>query len=382
VQEQKLFATIDQCRWLYNHFLEKLNQKPGKIPQRYELQATLPKLKREHSELKCVYSKVLQMVLHQLYSNLSALAKLKRNGRKVGKLRFKGRDWFKSFTYNQSGFKVIEGCGKRRELWLSKIGAIPIVLHRDLDGEIKQVHIKREHSGRWFACFSVEFEDTPMVDKISKPVGIDLGIEHYIADTNGNFVEHPHTITKSEWRLKQEQRKLSRKKRGSKNRAKHCIKLARVHERIRNQRLDFLHKLSHHYVNNYDFIAVEDLDVKKLIEMAYNSKNRMDAAWATFLCMLTYKAARAGRWVMKVEPRGTTNRCSKCGEIVKKPLWVRIHHCPKCGLELDRDLNAARNILQDGLKQVGWEPAEFTPVEIGPLLTRASPVIETGSPVF
>jgi putative transposase len=148
VQEQKLFATIDQCRWLYNHFLEKLNQKPGEIPQRYELQATLPKLKREHSELKRVHSKVLQMVLHRLYSNLRVLAKLKKNGRKVDMLRFKGRDWFKSFTYNQSGFKVIEGCGKRRELWLSKIGTIPIVLHRNLDGKIKQVHIKRERSGR------------------------------------------------------------------------------------------------------------------------------------------------------------------------------------------------------------------------------------------
>ena len=277
----------------------------------------MSKLKREHSELKRVHSKVLQMVLHQLYSNRRALAKLKKNGRKVGRLRFKGEGWFKSFTYNQSGFKIIKGHGKRKELWLSKIGAIPIVLHRDLDGEIKQVHIKREHSGRWFACFSVKVKDTPRADKISKPVGIDLGIEHYIADTNGNFVEHPHTITKSEWKLKREQRRLSRKKHGSKNRAKHCIKLARVHGRIRNQRLDFLHKLSHHYVNNYDFIAVEDLDVKKLIEMAHNGKNRMDAAWATFLCMLTYKAARAGRWVMKVEPRGTTNRCSKCGEIVK-----------------------------------------------------------------
>lgn len=382
-QEQELFATLDQCRWLYNYFLEKLNQKEnGKVPNRYELQATLPKLKRERPELKQVHSKVLQMVLHQLYSNLRVLSRLKRNGRKVGRLRFKGRGWFKSFTYNQSGFKLIKGYKKRRELWLSKIGAIPIVLHRELDGEIKQVHIKRERSGKWFACFSVEVGEVLKTEKISKPVGIDLGIEHYIADTSGNFVGHPHIIIKSERKLKQEQRRLSRKGKRSKNRAKQHIRLARVHERIRNQRLDFLHKLSRHYISSYDFIAVEDLDVKKLIEMAHNGKNRADAAWAMFLHMLTYKAERAGRWVVRVEPRRTTDRCSGCGKLVEKPFWVRVHRCPKCGLVLDRDLNAARNILRDGLKQVGWGPAEFTPVEIGPLPVRASSVAEAGSPVL
>ncbi|MDI6884389.1 MAG: transposase [Hadesarchaea archaeon] len=256
------------------------------------------------------------------------------------------------------------------------------MLHRKLDGEVKQVHIKRERSGKWFACFSVEVESAPKVRKISKPVGIDLGITHYIADTDGNFVEHPRNITKSERKLKREQRRLSRKKRGSKNREKQRIKLALVHERIRNQRLDFLHKLSRHYVNSHDFIATEDLEIKELIEMAHNGKNRADAAWAAFLHMLTYKAERAGRWVVKVEPRGTTDKCSRCGEVVKKPLWARVHRCPKCGLELDRDLNAARNILQDGLRQVGWEPAEFAPVEIGPLPARASPVGEAGSPVL
>ena len=382
-QEQKLLASLDQCRWLYNHFLERLNQKGNsKTPRRYELQATLPKLKRKYPELKEVHSKVLQMVLHQLYSNLHVLAELKRNGHKVGKLRFKARGWSKSFTYNQSGFKLIEGHGKRRELWLSKIGAIPIVLHRRLDSEIKQVHIKRERSGKWFACFSVEVEKMSKIKEIYKPVGIDLGIEHYTADTNGNFVKHPHNIIKSEWRLKREQRRLSRKRKDSKNWVKQCIKLAPVHERIRNQRFDFLHKLSRDYVNGHDFIAVEALGVKELIKIAHNGKNRMDAAWATFLHMLTYKAERAGRWVVRVEPRETTDRCSKCGEVVEKPLWMRIHKCPRCGLELDRDLNAARNILQDGLKQVGWEPAEFTPVEIGPLPARASSVVEARSPTF
>lgn len=382
-QEQKLLATLDSCRWLYNHFLERLNRKEnGKTPRRYKLQATLPKLKRERPELKQVHSKVLQMVLHQLYSNLRSLAELKRNGRKVGRLRFKGRGWFKSFTYNQSGFGVTKGRGKRRELRLSNVGAIPIVLHRELDGEVKQVCIKRERSGKWFACFSVEVEELQKAEKLSKPVGIDLGIEHYIADTNGNLVGHPHNIVKSEWKLKQEQRRLSRKKKGSRNRAKQRVRLARTHERIRNQRLDFLHKLSRCYANHHDLIAVEDLAVKEMMESTHNGKNIADSAWSKFLFMLTYKAERAGGWVVRVEPRGTTSRCSGCGEMVEKPLWVRTHRCPRCGLEIDRDLNAARNILQDGLNEIGREPTEFAPVEIGPLPARASLIVEAGSPVL
>ena len=191
VQEEKLLATLDRCKWLYNHFLEQLKRKyVCNPPGRYELQAIIPKLKLEHPELKQVHSKVLQMILHQLYSNLRSLTELKRNGRKVGRLRFKGDGWFKSFTYNQSGFKIIEGQGKRQELWLSKVGAISIVLHRKIDGEVKQVHIKRERSGKWFACFNIEVKEASKCRKISKPAGIDLGIVHYVADTEGNFVEH------------------------------------------------------------------------------------------------------------------------------------------------------------------------------------------------
>lgn len=120
------------------------------------------------------------------------------------------------------------------------------------------------------------------------------------------------------------------------------------------------------------------MDVKELVEKTYNGKNRADAAWAKFIFMLTYKAERAGRWVVKVESRGTTKRCSECGEMVEKPLWVRTHSCPHCGLKLDRDLNAALNILQDGLRKVGREPTEFTPVEIGHLPERASLIAEAG----
>lgn len=382
MQEHRLLVTLDQCRWLYNHFLQQLNQgiTNHQTPHRYELQAMLPKLKIEHPELKQVHSKVLQMVLHRLYSNLSTLDGLRRNGHKVGKLRFKKKGWFKSFTYNQSGFRIVEDCGKRRRLWLSKIGTIPMMVHRELDSEIKQVHIKHERSGKWFACFSVEVNASPRAEKLSKPVGIDLGIIHYAADTNGDFVRHPHNLIKLERKLRREQRKFSRRQNGSENWTKQRIKLARVHERVRNRRFDFLHKLSRYYINKHDFIAVEDLRIKELMESVHNGKNITDSAWSNFLYMLTYKAERAGRLVVSVNARGTTSRCSSCGKSIKKPLSVRVHECPECGLKLDRDLNAALNILRRGLRQVGWEPTEFTPVEIGPLPARACPIVEAGSP--
>jgi putative transposase len=146
-QEEKLIETLEVCRQTYNHFLAQWNGK-DRIPGRLELQAQLPKLKKEKPELNKVYSKVLQMVLHQLYSNLKALSQLKKNGEKVGRLRFKGRGWYKTFIYNQSGFKLIKTGKRLNLLHLSKIGDIPIRVHRAIDGEIKQVIIKRHNPGK------------------------------------------------------------------------------------------------------------------------------------------------------------------------------------------------------------------------------------------
>jgi len=154
-QEEKLLETLELCRQTYNYFLSQLDGKIT-IPRRLELQAQLPKLKKEKLELSKVHSKVLQMVLHQLYSNLRTLSRLKKNGKKVGKLRFKGKGWYKTFIYNQSGFQIIKTSKRLNLLYLSKIGGISIRLHREIKGKIKQVVIKKHNSGRWFACISTE----------------------------------------------------------------------------------------------------------------------------------------------------------------------------------------------------------------------------------
>ncbi|MDI6798626.1 MAG: transposase [Candidatus Aenigmarchaeota archaeon] len=357
-QEQKLLEVLEKCRFVYNKLLEKLEQDK---PSRLELQNSIPKLKEEHQELKEVYSKVLQYESYRLFSNLRALARLKKNGRKVGRLRFKGKSWFKTIHFNQSGFKLIK-TGKRCErLHLSKIGDIKIRIHRKIKGKIKQVIIKRYSSGKWYACIQVENNvqaENAKNKLIEKKVGIDVGIKHFLTDSDGLQIENPKYLDKSYKRLRIEHRKLSRKEKESKNREKQRIRLSIVYERVVNQRLDFLHKLSRYYVDNYDFIAVEELDIKNMVR-SYLAKWISDVSWNRFIQFLSYKAENAGKIVVKVNPRGTSKEY-KFGK-------------------LDKDYNASLNILVRGLDKVGMGQAEFTPLETEPLPVRASSVVELGS---
>jgi len=364
-QEQRLLWTLDKCRFVYNHLLDKKQKEKLK---RKELQALLPLLKKEIPELQDVHSKALQYENYRLHSNIFALHQLKKNGKKVGKLRFKGKEWFKTFTYNQSGFAILHNQTRYDKLWHSKIGEIPFVMHRDIEGKIKQVTIKHHSSGKWYASIIAETKEEIKPTQNTNKVGIDLGTINYVYDSDGNSSDNPKHLDKSLKKLRKEQRSLSRKKRGS-NRAKQKIKVARVHEKIVNQRDDFLHKLSRYYINSYSYIAIEDLNVKGLIRISYNAKNIMDASWSRFIQMLCYKAERAGCTVVKVEPRGTTQRCSNCGKEVHKELWNRVHKC-ECGLEIDRDYNSAMNILKRALESLPSERWESTPVETEPLFSN------------
>ncbi len=357
-QEEKLLGTLELCRQTYNYFLFQWNRK-DKIPSRFELQSQLPKLKEEKPELNNVYSKVLQMVLYQLYSNLKVLSQLKKNGKKVGRLRFKGKGWFKSFCYNQSGFKLIK-TGKRLDiLRLSKIGDIPIRVHRVVEGEIKQVIIKRHNSGKWFACLCVEKEINVIRRERRKAVGIDLGVRHFLTDTDGRQIENPRFYERTLKRISVIQHWLSRKKKGSKNREKQRIKLAKLYERLTNQRDDFLHKLSRFYVNSYDIICVEDLQIQNMVRNHNLAQKILDASWGKFLQLLSYKAERAGGIVVKVNPRGTSK-----GLTYKNPL---------------RDWISANRI-----KMRGWDSPK-TPAEMKPLReliqVPASLIVEAGSPL-
>jgi len=382
---ETLLHHVDTCRQFYNHVLYKLNRADG-IPARYKVQGTLPDLKSWWNDLNDVHSKVLQMVVKRVYDNLSTLKAQKENGRAVGMLKWKPPREYRSLTYNQSGFKLKNTSG-RSVLWLSKIGEIPIHLHRDIpeDAIIKQVTIKQESTGEWFATFGIDMDkDTPeKPENLEKCVGIDLGILRYAHDTDGTAVESLDLSDERE-RLEYAQRDLSRKEHGSANWEKQRRVVAERHADLKRKRRDFLHKLSNYYATEYDLVAVENLDVKGLVELPGNSRNRAGAAWGTFLQMLEYKCEREGTHFVAVNPRGTTKECASCGVSTEKPLWVREHSCPACGFEADRDANAAWNILSRGLEDVGVVHSESTPVETAlPTDTdsvSAKRVVEAGSP--
>jgi len=366
--EVRLIQTLESCRWLFNHFLERRSEGWDKS----RIQAEIPRLVEEHPFLEEIHSKTRQYVLWQQNANLKALGSLKAKGRKTGRMRFRGRGRFKTFVYNQSGFEV-----RGDKLHLSKIGDIPMRQHREMEGDVKQVTIKRTPTNKWYAVFSAECAQPRPSDRTGA-VGIDVGITRFATDSDGNEVEHPHSLRKRLDKLRKEQRKLSKKRKGSRNRGRQRLKVARIHEKVENSRNDFLHKLSRQYVDSYGLIAVENLDVKGLAEMQYNSLNTLDSSWSTFMQMLDYKAESAGVLLVKVDPKNTTQNCSVCGSYVYKPLWERAHNCPQCGAVMDRDYNASRNILHKALDEIGQGLPEFTPVEMGPLPLGASPVAEAG----
>lgn len=363
--EAKLNEQLELSRWLYNRLLEEINRarKEGRKITRKDTQALIVKLKQEKPELKKVYSKVLQMVNYQLWSNIKALSGLKKRGKKVGKLRYKtSPNSFKTLNFNQSGFKIDF---ERRKLILSKVGEIPIRLHRPIEGKIKGVIVKRTKTKKWFAIVQAEVDEKPL-PQTSKVVGIDLGVQHFCVDSNGMAFENPLFLERTIEKIKKVQKDLSRKQKGSKRREKTRLRLAKLYEKLENQRNDFLHKLSRYYVNNYDVVVVEDLEVKDMVENGKSStlnRHIHDSAWAKFLSLLSYKAERAGRRVVRVKPANTSRRCANCGYVVEDlSLKDRWFICPKCGWEADRDYNASLNVLDVGLGR------SRTPVEGEPLL--------------
>ncbi|WP_458190486.1 RNA-guided endonuclease InsQ/TnpB family protein [Haladaptatus sp. NG-WS-4] len=383
--EERLEWTVDTCRQVYNHFLHRLNRNDD--TSAYSEQKLLPSLKKWWNDLKDVHSKVLQKVVQRLYDNLSTLRGRKDNGYRVGTLKWKAPDEYRSFTYSQSGFKLKNTSGQTR-LWLSKLGDIPLTFHRNLpdDADIKTVSIKREPTGKWYAILSVETPDEApeKPDTSEKCVGIDVGILKYAHDTDGTAVESLDLSDERD-RLERAQRTLSRKEHGSANWERQRRVVAECHADLKNKRRDFLHKLSNYYARKYDFVAVEALDAKGLVELPGNSRNRAGAAWGTFLRMLEYKCEREGTHYVPVNPRGTTKECASCGVSTDKPLWIREHSCPSCGFEADRDANAAWNILSRGIKRVGAGRSESTPVETAlptDTVVSAKRVVETGSPVL
>ncbi len=375
-QRETLDSHRDICRQLYNHALFRFNQIPeaaGTVKQRVRtIRDELPSLKDWWTALTDVYAKVLQPTVMRIAHNVNSLGGLKAEGYDVGELQWKSPREFRSFTYNQSGFELDKKSGPTGWglLSLSKIGDVPIRLHRALpdDAQIKEVTLKKEVTGDWFACLGIERDTapppTPPLDEIApdERIGIDVGILKYVHDTDGTAVASLDLAADRE-RLAREQRSLSRKDHGSANWENQRRRVAQSHQRIKRKRRDFLHKLSTYYATEYDLVAVEDLNVKGMLESSGNSRNTASAGWRTFFNMLEYKCEREGTHFVSVDPEDTTKKCASCGVKTHKPIWVREHSCPACGYEEDRDGNAAINVLAKGLTKLGVVHSEDTPVE-------------------
>jgi len=335
-QLEKLELSLEVCRQTYNHLLSGLDEGFTKN----ELSNYLLDLKVCNPNMLSVYSKSLQVENDNLFRNLTGLSASKKNGNKVGRLRFKGKGWKKTFTYSQSGFKLIDN-----KLHLSKIGEIKIKLHREMMGNIKQVIIKREID-KWYAIIQT---DANIINKCGdKEIGLDFGLINFYTDNEGNKISIPNNIQQIQTKIKKSHRNLSRKKKGSKRRLKAIKRLQTSYQRQTNMKHDFFHQLSHNLVTNCKVIAIEDLDLKELMQKSYNAKNYQVSGWKTFITKyLTYKAESASCKILvcnRFEP--TTKKCSNCGSIKEIKLSERIYKCEVCGLNIDRDINSARNIIK------------------------------------
>lgn len=358
-QRTRLRNVLDACRWVYNKTLEVRRdawQQDNVSLSRYDTNALLIGWKESEPWLKDGHTQAMQNAQMRIDLAFRAFFRRVKAGEKPGYPRFKSKDRYDSFTYPQE--KGNWRFTKDGRLHISKIGDVRIVLHRPLDGIAKTLTIRRDAVGNWYACFSCIVEATPLLPT-DKVAGIDVGLTHFATLSNGEQIANPRFFRRDEKALAKAQRTLSKAGKGTPERAKRKRAVQHIHQRIANRRYDFVHQEARKLVNTYQLLAFEKLDIRDMQQNGNHrglNKSIADAAWHQFVQCCSSKAEGAGRTVVLVDPRNTTQMCSGCGEIVRKGLSVRVHTCPHCGLILDRDHNAALNILRRGLASVGPNP--------------------------
>ena len=352
VQRHRLDACLYQSRQLYNEMLEcqkQHYQKTGAFLSRYDLNKRF-KARGGSS----VPATTVQCLSDRLTKALQNFLKYKDDG--WGFPRWKsGRAWH-SIQLRQFA--------KGKDVWLEgrhlrvpgKLGtAIKIKRHRELEGTPKTCYLVKRADGHWYAlvvCELSEMGDLSERADDRPPIGIDVGLKVFLADSDGNTVANPRFFRTSQASLRRKQRRLSARKTGSRRGRKMACSVAQTHLKIERQRRDFHFKTAKQYADAYATIVVEDLNIRALARSRL-AKSILDAAWGTFLTILSCKAESAGGQVIRVGPRYTTQKCSKCGELVQKSLSIRTHICPWCGYVADRDINAAQNILRAGARPSG-----------------------------
>lgn len=387
-QEQKMLATLEACRHLWNDALahRKRRWEEERMSVTYNQQQwILTAVRRADLDLQAVYSQTAQDVLHRLDIAFRSFF-----SQKAGCPKFKKFSRFGSFTYPQAYNGSVKPDPLRKRLYLSKVGSVKTVFHRPLprDALMKTCTVVREACGEWYA--SLVYEDVVPLQGVAIPtvmvesaVGVDLGLMAIITISDGKDIPHPKFLRRAEKKLKHLQRELSRKQEGSRNREKARIRLAKQHARVARQRADNNHKLSRRLLYGHSLVGFEDLRISNMVRNHALAKSIQDAGWGQLIRFTEYKATESGARVVRVESAYSTQECFWCGALNGISLDQREFACVGCGRTITRDVNAARVVLKRALAQVGQGMPELKPVETEPLRVqttgRASPVFEAGT---
>jgi putative transposase len=367
-QLARLEETLETCRRLYNDALAERKEawEDGQRSVSFADQcAALAQRRKSSGYLQAVHAQVLQNTLRRVDRSFQNFFRCCKSGEKPGYPRFKGRGWYDSFCYPQygNGAKFKDG-----RLALSKVGHFKVFRDRSLEGKPKTATVSRKADG-WYVSVVCEVEPDPLPNT-GESVGIDVGIRHFATLSTGETIDNPRCYKRAERRLAKAQRRVSRRKKGSKRRVKAKALLGKAHQKVARSRRDHARKTAKNLVERYDRIAVEDLNVSGMVKNRHLAKAISDSGWTQFVRILSDKAASAGREVVKVNPRNTSQKCSGCGELVRKSLAVRWHSCPHCRCELDRDHNAAINI-----QALGGGTAFVEPMPLGAAMKREPHVL-------
>ncbi len=368
VKQQKIIEhQLHLLRKIYNKFLKQridLYKKKG-VRLKYEhQQKQLPLIKDNKPEYADIYAQSLQYQVRILDTAFKNFFRRVKKGETPGFPRFKGKNRINSIHYPQQGFKIVDG-----KLKLSKIGHVKLKQHREIDGIIKTCTVTKTKSNKYYVCFVIEKEIEVKETKIEKAVGVDMGVRVFAQLSDGLTIQNPRTLKKYQTKLLKAHRNLSKKKKGSNNKEKARKKVAKIHEKIVNTRLDFMHNHSNFLIQNYDLIGIEKLLIpnmtptskgtienpgKMVKQKSGLNRSILDASWGKFFEILIYKAEEANKIVQQVNPQYTSQKCSSCGFVFSENRETQsIFNCKNCGFQINADLNASINIRNEAQKAVG-----------------------------
>lgn len=348
-QETILNSQLESCRFLFNKILEiRKNtwENEKKSLNVYNTQNLIPKLKITYPFLKNVYSQVLQNVNVRVDLAFQAFFRRLKLGQTPGFPRFKGKNRYNSICYPQygNGCKLLEN----NKLHISKIGDVYVEMERPITGNPKTIIISKTSTNKWFISIScIDAIKEYKYNITNKTCGIDVGILSFATFDDGSKINNPRFFESDQKELAKKQKKIVKNKPNKKLKKT----IAKIHERIKNRRHEFAHKTANKILNGYDNICIEDININKMIKNSWCNKQINDVAWGMFTNILDYKAEYADKKVVKINPAYTSQTCSSCGTRTIMELKDRVFDC-SCGLKLDRDHNAAINILRLGIQSL------------------------------